>query len=164
MRLLVIFAMAIGLMACSAASPVPTTEKDIAAEAELLIRYSLTERLIRDTENYYRKQINAMYAAQDESETVSMVVEEELKNVAEIEHQRLIDNLVPIYMRMFTADEIHQLLSFYKTDVAAKSVKVSPQIAAESQQYVRVWAENFGNQLFKRIDPRLTEAGISIDR
>lgn len=164
MRTLMSLILIFGLTACTAAAPpVPDSKAGMKAETEQLIRCSLTERLLENAKSIYRKQANSMLAANTESpEKVSQIVDEELQQLSEPEHKRLVDALVPIYMRIFTPTEIHQLLSFYRTDVARKSMKVSTQIAAESQQYIRQWSEHFGDQLLQRIDTRLTEAGIQI--
>ncbi len=166
MRLLTILFFVGVITACQATGPpTPTTEAEMIAEAEQLIRFSLTERFVRDTETRYRDQINNMYADKNGfSEDVSRIVNEEVERLSAIEHKRLIDNLVPIYLRFFTADEIHQLLSFYKTDVASKSINVSKQIAAESRQYVRLWNDHYGDVLLQKIDVRLTEAGHNRNR
>ncbi len=166
MRFLTTLFLTIILSACAATpSPVPTLAAEQAAEAEQLVRYSLTERIMATVEKNYSDQLSAFLMAKEvPEEQAQQMVAEELQRVTEDEHRRLLDALVPIYRRYYTADEIHQLLSFYQTDVARKSLKVSSQIAAEGQQYVRLWNENFEDVLTERINTRLSELGISIDQ
>ena len=164
MRILTILLLAIALTACAAMTAVPASEEGKALEAEQLVRYSLTGQIMKNVENSYSDQLGSMLTSMEvPAEQAEQLISEVIKSVADNEHQRLIDALVPIYRRYYTADEIHQLLSFYKTDVARKSLKVSSQIAAESQQPVRLWNERFEDELIKRVDARLNELGLSID-
>ena len=166
MRIVLLLLLSFALTACQTAAPlVPVTEEAANAEAEQLIRFSLTERLVQNTGEYYRNQISSMFAGRGPANAeVTRIIDEEFNKLVETEHQRLVEGLVPIYRRNFTADEIHQLLSFYQTEVARKSIQVSTQIAAESQQFVRLWSENMGNQLLEGIDQKLAAAGISVER
>lgn len=165
MHLLITFLIA---MTCSvsvaAAEPVPTTEAGKIREAEQLVRLSLTDRIMTNVQDNYTNQLGAVLTAQDvPAEDAAKLIDEEMRALADSEHQRLLDALVPIYRRYYTADEIHQLLSFYQTEVARKSIRVSGMIAAEGQQFVRLWNENFEQELLERIKARLKESGITIE-
>ena len=165
MRLLIILLLAMTwLTSIAIAETVPTTEADKVREAELLVRLSLTDRVMTNVQDNYTNQLGAVLTAQEvPAEDAARLIDEEIQALAESEHQRLLDALVPIYRRYYTADEIHQLLSFYQTEVARKSIRVSGMIAAEGQQFVRLWNENFEQELLERVKARLREAGHTIE-
>ena len=165
MRLLIIILLAMTLsVSLAGAASVPTSEAEKLHEAEQLVRLSLTERIMTNVQDNYTNQLGAVLTAQNVSaEDAAKLIEKEMQALADSEHQRLLDALVPIYRRYYTADEIHQLLSFYQTEVARKSIRVSGMIAAESQQFVRLWNENFEQQLLERVKARLGEAGVTIE-
>ena len=165
MRLLIILLLAMTWSSSVAiAETVPTTEAGKVREAELLVRLSLTDRVMTNVQDNYTNQLGAVLTAQEvPAEDAARLIDEEMQALADSEHQRLLDALVPIYRRYYTADEIHQLLSFYQTEVARKSIRVSGMIAAEGQQFVRLWNENFEQELLERVKSRLREAGIMIE-
>jgi len=165
MRFLIILLLAIMLSVSVAdAVSVPTTEAEKLHEAEQLVRLSLTDRVMTNVQDNYTNQLGAVLTAQKvPADYAEKLIDEELQALADSEHQRLLDALVPIYRRYYTADEIHQLLSFYQTEVARKSIRVSGMIAAEGQQFVRLWNENFEQELLDRIKARLKESGITIE-
>jgi hypothetical protein len=165
MRFLIILLLAIMLSVSVAdAVSVPTTEAEKLHEAEQLVRLSLTDRVMTNVQDNYTNQLGAVLTAQKvPADYAEKLIDEELQALADSEHQRLLDALVPIYRRYYTADEIHQLLSFYQTEVARKSIRVSGMIAAEGQQFVRLWNENFEQELLDRLKARLKESGITIE-
>jgi hypothetical protein len=165
MRFLIILMLAMMLsVSVAGAASVPTTEAEKVREAEQLVRLSLTDRVMTNVQDNYTNQLGSVLTAQKVPiEDAEKLIDEELQALADSEHQRLLDALVPIYRRYYTADEIHQLLSFYQTEVARKSIRVSGMIAAEGQQFVRLWNENFEQELLDRIKARLKESGITIE-
>ena len=164
MRFIAILLTVFALGACAATPAVPTSEEGKLLEAQELVRYSLTDRVLENVEKNLVEQYTSYLASrkvpQVQAETV---VNQEVALLLDAEHQRLLDALVPVYQRYYTADEIHQLLSFYRTDVARKSLQVSSQIAAEIQQPVRLWNENVENVILERVQARLKEQGIPLD-
>ncbi|HKI51402.1 MAG TPA: DUF2059 domain-containing protein [Geothermobacteraceae bacterium] len=137
---------------CPKPSPVPTTDEALNREAELMVRASLTDRLMENAVKYYRTQAALLLTKQGLSqEEAEAKIMEVVQPLVEAEHQRLVEALVPIYRRHYTAAEIHQLLSFYQTEVAKKSTRVSTRIAADGQEFVSSWNEHLGEAFMKQV-------------
>jgi hypothetical protein len=152
------------LSACSIASVVPTTEEAKQNEAEQLVRHSLSNLIMKDVEKNVGDRLAAYLVSKDVPDAqADKLVSEELEKMLKEEHRRLLDYLVPVYRRYYTADEIHQLLSFYRTDIARKSLQVSSQIASEVQQFVWLWNTNFENVLMENLQNRSQEEGGMIE-
>jgi len=157
MRCLTILLLFLPLAACAPGmSPVPDSEEEIMRETALLIDASLAGRLMENTEAFYRDQVGTMLQSDGiPPQQAAAIVDAALQPLLETERRRLVEALVPIYRRFYTAAEIHQLLSFYQTEVARKSMRVSPQIAADSREYVQLWSEHFSSSLLQRVDADL---------
>lgn len=154
----------LALCACTAASVVPTTEDAKQEEAEQLVRHSLSNLIMQDVEkNIGGRLVSYLITKDVPAEQAEALVAEELKSILDAEHRRLLDFLVPVYRRYYTADEIHQLLSFYRTDVARKSLRVSSQIASEVQQFVWLWNTNFEDVLLENLQEKLKKQGMTLD-
>jgi hypothetical protein len=59
---------------------------------------------------------------------------------------KLVDLMVPIYDKYYTADEIKGLIDFYQTPLGKKTITALPKIVAESQAAGGQWGEELGRE------------------
>lgn len=66
----------------------------------------------------------------------------------------------PIYARYFTADELRQLVAFYKTPIGAKSLSQMPKVMGELPVKLQQRMPAFQHQLQGRLQAVLQKHGI----
>ncbi|GLB51589.1 hypothetical protein NBRC110019_06280 [Neptunitalea chrysea] len=59
----------------------------------------------------------------------------------------LTDMLVPVYKKNFTAEDLDQLIAFYKTDIGKKLVEKTPAIMEESMQIGQLWGRKVAEEV-----------------
>lgn len=67
----------------------------------------------------------------------------------------LLELIIPIYVKHFTAKELLQLIAFYKTPLGQKVVSTLPMITGESYAV----GENWGRKLGEKVVQQLKEKG-----
>lgn len=72
----------------------------------------------------------------------------------------LLDQIIPIYDKYFTHDEIKQLLAFYESPIGKKTVEVLPKITTESMAVGQKWGEALAPEIQTRIFKVLKEEGL----
>ncbi len=78
---------------------------------------------------------------------------------------QLIEKLVPIYAKYYSDRDVRQMIAFYKTPLGKKIIRNNPGIAQDSLQQGEQWGRNvLAPELVKRIQARLKQAGINLDR
>ena len=80
----------------------------------------------------------------------------------EAKPQELLDLLVPIYQKHFSAPEVQALLAFYQSPVGRKLALETPKIATESMQVGQQWGEQVGQRIGERIAQRAAEKGYTL--
>jgi uncharacterized protein len=64
----------------------------------------------------------------------------------------LLDSLVPIYDRLFTTDELKELLRFYKTPFGQRFIAISPDLARESIAAGQRWGSAIGQEVGAQLE------------
>lgn len=70
-----------------------------------------------------------------------------------------VDDLIVIYDRHFTLDDIEALESFYSSEVGKKLVSVQGQLAQESMLAGQTWGQSLGPDIQRRLRERLGSEG-----
>ncbi len=76
--------------------------------------------------------------------------------------QELLDQSAAIYADKLTADEINEIIKFYKTPVGAKFVQLQPEIAQQSMQLGQAWSRKLGQDIDQEVRKQLKDRGVEI--
>ena len=93
-----------------------------------------------------------------------VVAEEVNKTIAEamVAKGGFVDQVVPIYHKYFSHEEIKALVAFYQTPVGKKAVTVMPRMVQESMVIGQQWGRGLGPVIQQRIRARLKQEGVEI--
>jgi len=75
------------------------------------------------------------------------------KDVFDVEVTELNKQLIPVYKKYFTQDEVKAIIAFYETPVGKKLAEKTPLITVESMQSAQAW----GMGLFGKIQAYLAK-------
>ena len=74
-----------------------------------------------------------------------------------------IEQMIPIFHKYLTHEEIKGLLTFYTSPLGKKATSVLPMMAQEGMQVGQRWAKTLGPKLDQRLKARFAERGIKIE-
>ena len=74
----------------------------------------------------------------------------------------LVDQMAIVYARNFTADEIRQVIAFYRGPVGQKFLEKMPSIAQESMMTGQKWGQDVATELRSKVIEELRKRGHNI--
>ncbi|MFO1318100.1 MAG: DUF2059 domain-containing protein [Burkholderiales bacterium] len=74
-----------------------------------------------------------------------------------------VEQMVPIFHKHFTHEDIKGLLHFYSTPLGKKTMAALPMIAQESAPVQQKWMQSVSGKLQERLRTKLGEKGINLD-
>lgn len=86
----------------------------------------------------------------------------EVESVFEANIDSFKAQVIPLYDKYFTADEIKQMIAFYSTDLGKKTIRVMPQLLGESMAAGQKWGESLGAQIDARVKARCKKEGYPL--
>jgi hypothetical protein len=69
----------------------------------------------------------------------------------QVDPEELIDLIVPIYDKYYTLEEIRELVRFYQSPAGQKTIKVLPQLSAESIHAGQQWGQEIGERVMRKM-------------
>ncbi|HYD63673.1 MAG TPA: DUF2059 domain-containing protein [Noviherbaspirillum sp.] len=72
------------------------------------------------------------------------------------------EQIIPIYHKYFTADEVKEMIRFYSTDLGQKMIKTMPALVREGMLVGQRWGESLGPKINQRVMDRLRKQGVKI--
>ncbi|MBO9573412.1 MAG: DUF2059 domain-containing protein [Chitinophagaceae bacterium] len=79
--------------------------------------------------------------------------------VKEVNPESLVDNVVPVYMKYYSNEEILKLIEFYNTPLGKKVIANTPLITQESYMIGKEWGKQIATQILKQIKEKGYETG-----
>ena len=70
------------------------------------------------------------------------------------------DQMVQVYARHFSADELRQLTTFYRTPVGQKVLQTLPAVSQESMAIGQNWGRTVGAEMQSKVNEELRKRGI----
>jgi len=91
--------------------------------------------------------------------TVMEVMQEKVAD-----RQGLLGQIVELYHKHFSHDDIKGLIAFYESDLGRKTVKEMPKLAGESIRIGRQWGARLGPEIEQRVGQALKRLGYSLNK
>jgi hypothetical protein len=74
----------------------------------------------------------------------------------------LVDQMIPIYNKYLTHEEVKGLLAFYRSDLGQKAIAVLPKMTGEAITLGQTWGISLGPEIERRIKEALKKEGIEL--
>ena len=76
--------------------------------------------------------------------------------------QELLDQIAALYAEKLTADEINEIIKFYKTPVGSRFVQLQPELVQQSMQLGQTWGRKIGQEIDQEVRKQLKDRGVPI--
>lgn len=74
--------------------------------------------------------------------------------------KELLEELMPVYERHFTHEEIREMIAFYETPLGKKTIDVMPRVMADSMQIGQRWAARVMPEIQQKVTKQMREEGL----
>lgn len=138
MKKLLLLLFVVALSATSFAQSNTKTEK-VRKLLEVTGSTSLSKQMIDNIVEMYKQSYS----------DVQQTFWEEFRKEANAEE--LQSQIIPIYEKYYTEEELTQLIAFYESPLGRKVVQSLPQILQESMKVGEVWGKALGERVYKKL-------------
>jgi len=94
------------------------------------------------------------------TENMITAVKDEISKLMAEKMPSFMGQIVKVYAKYFSHEEIKGLIAFYQTPLGQKTIRSLPQVVNESMLIGKAWAEGLEPELTRRIEARLKKDGL----
>jgi hypothetical protein len=141
------------------ATPTPASNADI----KTLLQLSGTEKLANQMAVYMTNATLDMMKRNNPgmSDKVVAAAKDELQKIMAEKVPVLMEQIVPVYAKHFTSEEIKGLIAFYRTPLGAKMIHETPLIVAETSKVGEAWGRGLEPEIRQRLEARMKAEGLA---
>lgn len=111
----------------------------------------MSEQIVQMTE----KMLPPQTAADERSRKLSKRMLEEI--MAEMNSEEYVNRFVPIYSRVYTHEEIKELIAFYQSPLGKKLIQSTPKLMQESMAESQKWMQVSLKKVFAKLSVEFPE-------
>lgn len=151
---------ALALCAGGAAAEDQAVSPELEADIERLMEVTKAADMGRQIGEVMAQQMVQLTGV-DTPESVArcrVIAAETIKELLSDGH--LLDDIVPIYARHFSHQDVRDMIAFYETPLGRKTLEVTPKIMQESMQLGQQWALRVMPGVQEKVTARLKAEGL----
>jgi hypothetical protein len=94
------------------------------------------------------------------TENMKTALKDEISKLMAEKMPDLMGQIVKVYAKYFSQEEIKGLIAFYQTPLGQKTIRSLPQVVNECMLIGKAWGEGLEPELIRRIEARLKKDGL----
>jgi hypothetical protein len=94
------------------------------------------------------------------SENMKTAVKDEVSKMLAEKMPELSRQLIKVYAKYFSQEEIKGLITFYESPLGQKTIRSLPQVLNECMLIGKAWGKGLEPELIRRIEARLKKDGL----
>lgn len=158
---------AAALIICLAYGPIVTAEelsKEKRADIEKLIEMTGALAIGKQMSDFFGQQYwqSIRAARPDVPPELFQALQSEINVVIDEKIVQLLDQIIPVYHKHFSHEEIAKLIAFYETPIGGKIITVMPALVQESMLVGQRWGQSLAPQIQRRVLERFKAEGVDL--
>ncbi len=131
--------------------------------AETIVKTEAAGRLQDQILGMMGKQFTSMMIAKNpgKEKEVSDLMKEAFAEMSNRKDE-VNDQIVGLYAKHFTLDELRQMLTYKKSPLGQKLEKVMPEIMRQSMLFGQQWGQKIAQEILERIRKRASQRGLKL--
>jgi len=129
----------------------PEKEADIRKLLELANTKAMFNQTISTMMSLIQKSLLQSNPDDPKAQMFSNLIAQQLRGDMASQYNELVNQLVPIYDKYYTKDDIEQIIQFYQTPIGQKLLKVTPDLSRETQTIGFQWGTKIGRDVVAKV-------------